>query len=267
MKKLKLPKKDNTTYKNLNFTLLGTTSSSKGCFLKAYDNHIYYKLSNYDSYFKTFGNESIYEVIAYRVGVILGLPTLEYWICKGTILVDGETLYAIFCASEDFNFDKKKKVNIETFYALEKQPEEDLFKFCERYGVLDYIYSIMIFDYIICNRDRHGANIEFLIENNKIQPTPIFDNGVSFLFSCNTEEDISKYDIRKTPRANNFIGSQDLEFNLNLIKKKLELNAIKSSDYSFLFKDLEDLLSEKHKAKILEMLIWRCNHVKEILHL
>lgn len=264
MKKLELSKNTHD-YKNLHFTSLSTTSSSKGCFLKAYDKGIYYKLSNYDAYFKTFGNESIYEVIAYRVGVILGLPTLEYWICKGNIIIDGNELYSIFCASKDFNLNKKKKVNIETIYALEKQQDEDIFKFCKRLGVIDYIYDIILFDYIICNRDRHGANIEFLIDNDKILPTPIFDNGVSFLFSSSTEEDIAKYDITKTPRANNFLGSQDLEFNLSLIKKKITFNSIKSSDKFFLFKDLEDALSAQHRAKILDMLIWRCNHAKEIL--
>lgn len=41
-----------TTFNDLKFTLLGYTSSSQRCFLKAYNNNVYYKLSNFDSYLK-----------------------------------------------------------------------------------------------------------------------------------------------------------------------------------------------------------------------
>ncbi len=81
------------------------------------------------------------------------------------------------------------------------------------------------------------------------------DNGVSLLFSCIDDIAIEKFDIKSNPRANNFIGSQDLEFNLSLISKHIDFNMITDKDYNFIFNGIEDLLSEIHKIKILDMLV------------
>lgn len=250
---------------NLNVTSLQATPSIKGCFLKAYDNNVYYKLSNFDSYFKTFGNESLYEVIASRAGNLMGFPVLDYWLCKGKVSIDNEFISTAFCASLDFNTEKKKKISIETLYKLKKYDKEDILSFCKRMNISKYIYSIMIFDYVICNRDRHGANIEFLIDSKEIIPTPIFDNGVCLMFSCLNEEAIERFDVTSNPRVNNYIGSQDLEFNLSLIDEKIDFNLFSYSDRDFIFKNMEDLLSNKHKSKIMDMLVWRCEYAKEIL--
>lgn len=266
MKRLNLNSPSFTSsYTNLKFTLLGTTSSSKGCLLKTYSNATYYKLSNFDSYFKTFGNESLYEVIASRAGNLMGFPVLDYQLCIGQVSIDNELLSTAFCASADFNIEKKKKISIETLYKLKKYDKEDIFSFCKRIGISKYIYFIMIFDYVICNRDRHGANIEFLMDSNGLTPTPIFDNGVCLMFSCLNDDAIERFDITSNSRANNYIGSQDLEFNLSLIDEKSDFNLISYSDRDFIFKDMEDLLSERHKSKIMDMLVWRCEYVKEIL--
>lgn len=247
------------------FTSLQSMLSTRGCFLKAYSNNTYYKLSNFDSYFKIFGNESIYEVIASRVGTLMRFPVLQYQLCRGQVSIDNELLTTVFCSSTDFNTEKKKKISIETLYKLKKHDKENILSFCKRMNLSKYIYSIMVFDYIICNRDRHGANIEFLIDSNKVIPTPIFDNGVCLMFSCRTEEEIEHFDVTSNPRANNYIGSQDLEFNLSLIDEKIDFNLISYSDRDFLFADMEDLLSNKHKSKIMDMLVWRCEYAKEIL--
>lgn len=37
-----------------------------------------------------------------------------------------------------------------------------------------YVYQMLTVDYLICNRDRHGANIELLIdEEGKARPAPL----------------------------------------------------------------------------------------------
>lgn len=43
---------------------------------------------------------------------------------------------------------------------------------------------MFLLDYIICNRDRHGANIEVLQKGDTYRLAPLFDNGLSFMFSC-----------------------------------------------------------------------------------
>lgn len=46
-------------------------------------------------------------------------------------------------------------------------------------------------DFLILNRDRHGANIEVLrnARARTLRIAPLFDHGLSLLYSCLSEED------------------------------------------------------------------------------
>lgn len=50
----------------------------------------------------------------------------------------------------------------DTFFDLMHEKGESQLQFCERYGWLEDIQRMMLVDYLIANRDRHGANIEVL---------------------------------------------------------------------------------------------------------
>ena len=56
---------------------------------------------------------------------------------------------------------------------------------------------MLTIDYLILNRDRHGANIEILQNPKKhtIRPAPLFDHGLSLVFSCRTESELKKFDV------------------------------------------------------------------------
>lgn len=52
--------------------------------------------------------------------------------------------------------------------------------------------DLVIFDAVICNKDRHYGNFGYIIDNNTgqwLRPAPIFDNGRSLLY------DASRYDL------------------------------------------------------------------------
>lgn len=61
---------------------------------------------------------------------------------------------------------------------------------------------MFIVDYLICNRDRHGANIEVLLdEKEEPRIEPLFDQGLLLLFSCyNDLESVRKFDIFRSCR-------------------------------------------------------------------
>ncbi len=50
----------------------------------------------------------------------------------------------------------------------------------------DYIYIMLVVDFVILNRDRHGANIEVLrnSRDKTLRLAPLFDHGLSLLFNC-----------------------------------------------------------------------------------
>ena len=122
-------------------------------------------------------------------------------------------------------------------------------------------------DYLILNRDRHGANIEVLrnARQHSLRIAPLFDHGLSFLCSCFSEEEIEKFDISADKPCQNYIGSRSTFDNLNLIADKNAVFQAKLTlqDKEILFEDLSSVLSETHLNKIWDMLWLRwCEYEK-----
>ena len=67
------------------------------------------------------------------------------------------------------------------FYQLERNDGESPLEFCVRQGWGESIYQMLVVDYLILNRDRHGANIEVLRDTKRktLRLAPIFDHGLS----------------------------------------------------------------------------------------
>ena len=122
------------------------------------------------------------------------------------------------------------------------------------HGWQKYIDTMLAVDYLILNRDRHGANIEVLRNGRKhtIRIAPLFDHGLSFLCSCHNGKEIEEFNILEDKPCNNFIGSRSTFENLNLITDKNTVfhSGLKKQDKDILFKDLSFALSEVHLSKI-----------------
>ena len=116
-------------------------------------------------------------------------------------------------------------------------------------------------DFLILNRDRHGANIEVLRNNRKhsLRIAPLFDHGLSLLCSCYNEEQIEKFDVMEDKPCQSFIGSRSTFENLKLIedKKSIFKKSLKENDKSIMFEGLDEVLSGKHRDKIWEMIYTR----------
>lgn len=142
--------------------------------------------------------------------------------------------------------------------------------FAIRMGWELFFYQMMAIDYLICNRDRHGANIEILVDQDgKARPAPIFDHGCSLLFSCyGNLKSIEKFDVMEERVVNNFIGSRSLEYNLQLIPKgkKLFRGCLKETDKAVLLEGVESLLPFQHTEKIWSMLWERWNYFAQICY-
>ena len=234
-----------------------------GCFLKAYEEKdgekYYYKLSNYDSYRGVFGHECVNELIVSRLLDILKAEHLQYWLIHAIISVDGQEIETYLNRSVNFRKEKDRKQPFDVYYELYRKKGEKPLDFAFRMGWRDYFERMMAVDYLVCNRDRHGANIEILVDkNDAARPASLFDHGVSLLFSCyQNMEEIRRFDVLADRPVQSFIGSRSLEYNLQFLPKdrKIFEGALQETDRSKLLEDLNVVLPEEHLDRIWEM-IW-----------
>lgn len=246
----------------LSWSRIRNSSGTAGSFLKAYSDlggeKIYYKLSNYDAVNGIVGHECINEVIVDRLLTILGIEHLSYQLIYADVLIDGITHTTWLCASEDFKQKGESKLALDAFYQAERLKDESPLAFCIRNGWADYIWQMLVIDFLILNRDRHGANIEVLRNSGKktLRLAPLFDHGLSLLFNCLDAEALEKVQVLEDKPVQCFVGSRSAWDNLKLIPSEQmpKLSPLSETDRDRLFDGLEEVLQQVWRDKIWEML-------------
>ena len=254
--------KQDLTY--LSWSIIRNSSGTAGSFLKAYSElsgaKIYYKLSNYDGSRGVVGHESVNELIVDRLLTLLGIEHLHYQLIHADILVDGNVLETYVCASENFREPGEDKQAMDVYYESERLDGESPLDFFRRMGWGEYIWQMLVVDFLILNRDRHGANIEILRNKKKktIRLAPLFDHGLSLLCRCETDDEIDKFDAMADQQVQCFVGSRSAQDNLKLIPADQlpKLNPLKESDKTILMDGLDGIISQKLQDKIWGM-IWK----------
>ena len=196
------------------------SSGTAGSFLKAYSDlegiKKYYKLSAYDVNKGVFGHECINEIIADRLQTLLGIEHVSYQLIHADIIVDEKEIDTYVCVSEDFKKPGESKIAFEDFFQIYRNADEKELDFCVRMGWRKQIDDMLLLDYLILNRDRHGANLEVL-KNGTYRLAPLYDHGLSLLFSCETEQELKEYDVMQDKKVQCFVGSNSTLSNLSLI--------------------------------------------------
>ena len=257
-----IKEKQNLTY--LEWSKIRHSSGTAGSFLKATSgisgDKTYYKLSNYDSIKGVVGHESVNELVVDRLLNIIGIPHLNYDLIHADILVDGKQIETYLCCSLDFKKRGEEKVALDVYYESEKQANESPLEFCIRLGFEKYVYEMFLVDFLILNRDRHGANIEVLRDSKKktVRLAPLFDHGLSLLAPCRTEDEIKNFDVLEDKPIQSYLGSRSVYENLKLIpeNKRPKINPLKESDREIILEGLYDISGKTLTDKIWEM-IWK----------
>ena len=257
-----IKEKQDLTY--LSWSIYRNSSGTAGSFLKSYselgDRKIYYKLSNFDKVHGVIGHECVNELIVDRLLTILGIEHLPYQLIHADIMVEGKIQEVYLCASEDFKEKGESKIALDAYKELEGSQNESAFDFCIRMGREKYIYQMIIVDYLILNRDRHGANIEVLRNSRKktLHLAPLFDHGLSLLCRCLNESQVELFNVMEDKPCNNYIGSKSTQENLRLIPvdKMPVLNPLCENDKKILMGGLDGIISKALQEKIWEM-IWK----------
>jgi len=265
-----LEKKD-LTY--LKWSHIRNSSGTAGTFLKS-ESEIdgaqkYYKLSNFDVEKGTVGHECVNELIVDRLLNILGVDHIHYDLINADVEIEGKIYSTYLSCSEDFKQKGESKTALDNYYMINGLKGESRYDFCVRNGWKDYVDCMIAIDYIILNRDRHGANIEVLrnARAHTVRLAPMFDHGLSLLFSCRSDQEAKSFDVTEDRKCQNFIGSQSCFENLALIKGNGSLfeHTLKKTDKVQIFKDLDGILSETFIDKIWEMIYTRYKKIHEIL--
>lgn len=263
---------EKTDLRYLKWTKTRKSSGTAGSFLKAYDDSgivkKYYKLSDYDAIKGIVGHECINEIIVQRLMGILEIDHLEYRLINALVSIDDKEYETYLCESEDFKQRDESKMALEDFYVAEKKTGETPLEFCKRMGWEEYIYGMLVIDYIILNRDRHGANIEVL-RNRKtknLRIAPLFDQGLSFVCRCHNKKEIESFDVMKDQKVQAFIGSTSTTENLNLIPKKFlrTIPELKEEDIQMVTSGFDGVIDASYIEKIREMIRRRWVHIDSI---
>ncbi len=196
-----------------------------------------------------------------RLLTILGVEHLHYQLIHADVLIQERRQEVFLCASQDFKRQGESKVALDVYYDSEHQKGETPLDFCIRNGWADYLYTMFAVDYLILNWDRHGANIEVLRDSRKhsIRLAPLFDHGLSLLFNCLTDEQVTACDVMEDKLTNTWLGSRSTFENLKLIPAGQfpKLNQLLPAHKDILMQDLEDVISQNLQNKIWDMILKR----------
>ncbi len=263
--------KKNLTH--LSWSISRTSSGTAGSFLKSYELmenvKYYYKVSNFDTVRGVYGHESVNEIVAQNVADILNIPHLCYELVHADIQVNGRIYETWLTKSRDFKKLGEHKLTFETYYEMAGLEQESVWDFIVRQGMNEYFYELFLLDYVICNRDRHGANIEVLEQAGHYRLAPVFDNGLSLLFSCYQDgEAMRQAELMKDGPVNNCVGSKSLTDNLRQVPLQ-RLRKVRTADFSFekVFAGLqgcEEAVPDLYWERILAMLRERVGYIETI---
>lgn len=228
------------------------TSGTGGTFLKSRrksnKRDYFYKLSCYNSTDGIYGHESVNELIASRLLEKLGISHVPYRLIHAKVIVNQVEYETWLSESRDYRSPGEKAQALETFFDLNSNEGERRLDFCASFGWARAIHEMMAFDYLIMNRDRHGANIDVLISGSERTIAPLYDHGLSFVCSSyNNEEKVRNVDPLKPIRVHNYLGNKEsLEENLSLVPRGVFTSHLTSEDRAQLFRGLDKALSETH---------------------
>ena len=240
------------------------SSGTAGSFLKSYDDageqKIYYKLSDYRPGDGIVGHECVNEIVVDRLLEVLGIPHLSYQLIHANVLVDGTVHETWLNASHDFKRSGESKVALDTYYELERHEGESPLDFCMHQGWGERIWQMLVVDYLILNRDRHGANIEVLRNPRArtLRLAPLFDHGLSLLFRCRSDDEVAAFDVMADLPVQSFVGTSSAERNLDLIPhdELPALGELRPEDRRALFDGLEEASTPRWRDAAWDM-IWR----------
>jgi len=246
----------------LSWTKSRKSSGTAGSFLKSYDDSgkvkKYYKLSDFDPVRGIVGHECVNEIIVQRLLSHLKIRHLEYRLIHAVINIEGKDYETWLCESDDYKSRDESKIALEDYYLLNRMDGETPFSFCIRNGWAEEIYGMLFIDYLVLNRDRHGANLEVLRsrKDKSVRLAPLFDHGLSFVCRCHDKSELKVFDVMEDRPVQAFVGTGSTLANIRLVPEDFinKLPPIDENTLDKVMEGLEDILGNEYLQKIRKMI-------------
>ena len=227
----------------------------------------YFKLGSFNSAYGFYGIEPILELINSRIGKILGINTLDYGLCNAIVNIEGKNYKTMVSYSYDYA-DGVTCISAENMYKQAMGRVKNPLQMFKLMGMTNEIYKMFIFDYVVCNLDRHGKNIDILaVESGngvKYRIAPLFDNSLTTLLTKSNKDIENKVAFNDNSRVNNFVGAPNLMANIREIDNKIEINRVHKDDRKRLFQGLGNYTDRKFREYVWNMLNTRLCMVTEL---
>lgn len=247
-------------YRGIRWNERVNSSGTAGTYLKARvgsgTRARYLKLSRYNGV-RIDGTECINELVASRLMELLGIDHVPYRLVHARVTVDGAEHETWLNSSRNFRLPGEQKMGLGNYYELYREKDENPLSFCERMGWAAGVAQMMLVDYLIANRDRHGSNIEVLVDRaGRPRFAPIFDNGLSLVAPYGDDEErIAAFDPLTHVMTTNFLGSRSLEENVRSVAPVEVARPLAEQDREVLLAGLESAASPVLLGKIWQI-IW-----------
>ena len=156
---------------------------SKGWYQDEFNKKYLVKGNSSPSLYGISGYEPFSEVLAYRLGKLLDLPVIEYWLAPA---VDFPEIHTYNCdwvsICPEISRGRSQLVSY-CYWADQKNKKEvkDYFNFYLKSELSnESLIRLLVFDAVIGNPDRHLNNFDLLVGEHT-ELAPIFDNGAALL--------------------------------------------------------------------------------------
>ena len=216
--------------------------------------------------------DSVAEVIASRLGALLHIPVVEYRLCR-IRLDDGSTILGT--TSPNFCTDAESYISFETMVESADEPVQWgraakdnytlVLQWFERLTGLDaqqYLDTMLLFDYLICNEDRHLNNFGVIknTENGVYRFPPLFDNGYALGFMQAEYKPVEQYlfSCKAKPFSTSFSKQ------LHLVKRIPDGILLPDTAPDSIFESLP--ITEATRSDCREIINTRLKELKEYFH-
>lgn len=275
MKKMNEFETIDTSFSEERLNSVSLKTSSKGVLHKwiATINNTRYYIKTGNLRYREFSNtEPVMECIAYEVGNLLGFRCAEYSLSKIHLkesdIWDEQNI--LVCMSKDF---LSKGETFMSMYNVIRHSIDistsDLYStIINKYPNLELdLNSMIVFDYIFNNPDRHLKNFGLIYEDGNMKEfSPLFDNGLSLF--CGEILDVPLTKLSRMDNCKPFKSRHSQAMKLVKALPKLNLS-ISDTEIENVFKKYRSYLGEKRYKIMVELFFRRlcdARRLYSILH-
>ncbi|HEY0262329.1 MAG TPA: HipA domain-containing protein [Chitinophagales bacterium] len=251
---------DATAWQNLSWLNSGGTRAKK--ILQDFEEGEYYFKCSEKKEAKYYKYEFWNEIIAYQLGLHLGLDMLRYDVA----VFENE----IGCISPKMITDEEHLVEVGSFMTAQNPdflPEnnkarkqytsqllEETLKTFDLAEFLPFFFRTLLFDVIIGNTDRHQENWAFIVNDAKIKTAPIYDN-----VSCLARE---LNDVKVSVLLSD---EKELLKYINIGKSELHWNGNKLTHFDLMKEILNSQYAEMLRKEAVFLQNWQTDVVEKIM--